>query len=208
VIRPLMVLVGVLGTTPVAAEGYQGTGRVTVLPSFRLSLQDPFYDAAARGGRARLPGASGGPGLIGSFAYAAAENFEVSIDPFVATELLAVQNAQPIRAWIYGATLGGRAQAVIDGQWFPFLGVHSGPVLVYAGGPPDVPYAESVGQAFAASVGVAWRFQESWGAVIQYQYLYGGELDTALGRILGRGHWFSIGFTRYFPKDGAGDDPR
>src|SRR5687767_14774679 len=71
-----------------SAEGYQGTGRITLMPSARLTNQDPFYDSASVLGYTRAPGISGGPGIFGDFGYAAAETFEVTISPFFATEEL------------------------------------------------------------------------------------------------------------------------
>jgi len=187
-----------------AAQGYQGTGRITLMPSFRLSQQSPFYASAAAAGYSAPGGLDGGPGAIGSFAYAATENLEVAVDPFFATEQLTVNGIPPVRAYVYGVNLGLRIVAPLAGNTFyPWLGLHSGPVLVYAGGPPNVASAESFGQTFGASLGLGWRFSERWGAAVQYQFMYGGELKTSVGTILGRGHWFSAGVTYYFAKDSS-----
>jgi hypothetical protein len=195
------ISLGVLLLSTLAfADGYQGTGRISLMPSFRATNQDPFYDAAGALGHTRAGGISGGPGLLGDFAYAATENIEVVIDPFFATEELHLKDVPSIRSYVYGAMVGAKVHIDIQDTWYPFLGLNSGPLLVYAGAPPDIPYSEAVAQVWAVSAGLIWRFSDSWGAVAQYAYFYGGELGTPLGTVLGRGHWASIGLTYYFPR--------
>jgi hypothetical protein len=199
-LRLAAVCVGLLSSA-VFAETYQGSGRVSLLPSYRLSLQAPFYAAAAKAGYGAPGGLEGGPGLIGSFAYAATDNLEVSIDPFAATEQLTLTEAQPIRVLVYGVNLGLRILAWFTPDFAGFIGLHYGPNLIYAGGSTLVTTPESFSQTFGASAGAAWRLSEHWGVFGQYQFSYGGELKTSAGTILGRAHWFSLGVTYYFGRE-------
>jgi hypothetical protein len=188
------------------AGPYTGTSRVSLLPGYRWGLNSNFYASAERVGARQAPGLSGGPGLILSCAYSATDNLEVSIDPFVATEVLHLTGHPSLRSFIYGATLGLRLQFPSE-TLTPWVGIHTGPILIYAGAPPALANAEAFAQTFGASIGATWRLSERWGVMAQYQFLFGGELSTPLGRIHGKGHWGAVGISYFFPRE-SGDEGR
>jgi hypothetical protein len=184
-----------LAATPAFAQELpplSGLGRFGALVGWRVTSNGEFFREAEAQGFVREGPASGGPMLVGSFGYSPIEAIEVGVDPFIATEVLDVIGAAPLRTVTYGALLGARLQLTLA-RAVPFIGLFTGPVLTYATGGTQTRPAESFAQAFALSLGATLRIDPKWGLTLEYKGTWGPGVRTDLGPASIGGHWVGIG---------------
>ncbi len=196
-------LILLLGAVP--AEAGQGRGRVSVLPGWRFGLNGRFYGRAAEDGYRPDKTLNGGPSLLTSFAYAATEIFELSIDPFVAFEQLRLVDVPALNAWIYGALVTARLQvepSLFGGRVTLAAGLSSGGLLVNVSGGGQ-PGLESFAPAYGASAGVTVALTDTFGISAEYKVVFADGAGTVYGEARGNGHFVGLGLTWFFADTGG-----
>lgn len=210
----LLALVALLFGASAVAQPVAGTGRVTVSGGWRYTPNAAFNAAALQGGFVPQ-GSVGGPVLTGSFAYAATDYAEISIDLFGAGERLHFAGHNPVTTVTYGGWLGGRLQHVTPRvgpieRLIPFVGLQGGPTLVFAMGGPQNTREEHLTQGFAASLGATALFG-TMGVTFEARYVLAYGTAAPVGVLNAGGLWAGLGFTWIMPpsmKDAGMGGPR
>lgn len=202
-------IVTLLLAASAVAQPVAGTGRVTVSGGWRYTPNAAFNTAALQRGLV-AEGSIGGPLVTGTFAYAATEYAEVSIDLFAAGERLHFAGHNPFTSLTYGGWLGGRLQLVIPRvgpieRLIPFVGLQGGPTLVFTTGGPQNTREEHLTQGFAGSVGATALFG-TLGVTLEARYVLAYGTAAPVGVLNAGGLWAGLGFTWTVPpsaKDSA-----
>lgn len=200
--RPLLLAGALLFASTAAASTYAGTGRITLSGGWRYTPNDAFNTAALQDGLV-AQGSPGGPLLTGTFAYAATDYAEISIDVFGSGERLNFSGVRPFTSVTYGAWIGGRLQLVMAQvgpveRLIPFIGAQGGPTLVFATGGPQSTREEHLTQGFAGSLGVTALFG-TLGVTLEARYVYALGTAAPVGTLNGGGLWAGLGFTWTIP---------
>ncbi|MBZ4419915.1 porin family protein [Myxococcus sp. RHSTA-1-4] len=232
-LRRLLPLLALLTTAPAFAQAPEededdeiptslnGVGRISIQGGWRVTsnetLYTSWYGRTENQGLARAREVSGGPLVIGSFAYAMSDLVEVGIDLFGTGGKLYLRepdgSERSINLLSYGAMIGLRFQTVLPevGPYglVPFVGLFTGPALVSSKRQGEA-VQESTTQAWVGTLGATWRLSSRWGLTAEYRlsFLRGpvGAPETEnnnrrIGSFSAGGNWLSVGVTYTFPPE-------
>lgn len=197
-----------------------GVGRISIQGGWRVTsnetLYTSWYGRAENQGLARAREVSGGPLVVGSFAYALSDLVEVGIDLFGTNGRLFLRepdgNERRIDLLSYGALVGLRFQTVLPevGPYglVPFVGLFTGPTLASSKRQGEA-VQETTTQAWVGSLGTTWRLSPRWGLTAEYRlaFLRGpvGPPEPPNNRRIGSfstgGNWLALGVTYSFPPE-------
>ncbi|MBI3181941.1 MAG: hypothetical protein HYZ28_07335 [Myxococcales bacterium] len=205
--RLFAALFALIPAVALGQANLEGFGRVAPCAGWRLTPNDHFRAAASSLGLEVGRPSAGGPQLTGAFGYAASQWVEASIDLFAGGERLSVGGGTASSV-TYGALVGARFQwpGAMGKQLVPYLGLHTGPVLIYVSSESGA--AETLTQAWAGSAGATLRLGERYGICAEYRLLFARGEVPGVSSLNGGGHWVSVGLVVYFPPEGPFGMPK
>jgi hypothetical protein len=229
-LRRLLPLLALVASAPASAQdpeevedvptSLDGVGRISVQGGWRLTSNETlyvsWYGRPGNEGLARARSVSGGPLVVGSFAYAMSDLVELAIDLFATNGRLYLNERDTgerrVDLLSYGALVGLRFQTLLPevGPYglVPFVGILSGPALASSQRQGEA-VQETTTQAWVGSLGATWRLSPRWGMTAEYRlsFLRGPvgapavAPDTRVGSFSAGGNWFTLGVTYSFPPE-------
>ncbi|NMO21832.1 hypothetical protein, partial [Pyxidicoccus fallax] len=160
-----------------------GVGRISIQGGWRVTsnetLYKSWYGRPANRELQRARSVTGGPLLVGSFAFAISDMVELGIDLFGTNGRLYLREPdggeRRINLLSYGALVGLRFQTVLPevGPYglVPFVGILTGPALASSKRQGE-DVQESTSQAWAGSLGFHWRLSPRWGLTAEYRLAF------------------------------------
>lgn len=187
-----------------STQGYslEGEPRITVQGGWRMTVNDTFAKGAALLDHPQERPSNGGPQGSAIFGYGVTSFLEVAIDLFIGYEQFKLRDFDAISALAYGALIGVRLHKVDFGfrGFTPSIGIAVGPTLGLVSS-NSFDSSETLGTAYAGTVGLAYRFNERWGMQLEYRFMIARAAVTDLPSISIGGNWLSAGVTFFFPQE-------
>ncbi|MBL8949642.1 MAG: hypothetical protein JNK82_02620 [Myxococcaceae bacterium] len=201
----LVACVMLAGTTVYAAKpwdhGVAGVGRISISGGWKSTPNDFFFKQSGEQGYATVSRGLGGGQGTASFGFGAISWLEVSIDLFIGNDRFEIGGFQPINVLTYGALIGVRATKMdlFFPGFAPYIGVGIGPTLGYVFTGVDGETYERLVTGIAASAGLSYRFNDYFGMLLEYRFLYARGVWVTSGVNIG-GSFVSLGAVIYFPR--------